>query len=166
MLGGSGFLAFFSTDVRAIPHLHVSVMCISLVWSWLAAAWTCHRAFQWLGCRGSSAYVCWCSTAPHTLSNVTWVWKWWGFDVSRSSRKRFLFEKNKNNFHPLMVLKQRMNRSGRLKCLSKLPWVSTEPQAEENNRKCERTTQRQLKWSPLVTAMSFFFFITRTLLTL
>lgn len=25
MLGGSGFLAFFSTDVRAIPHLHVSL---------------------------------------------------------------------------------------------------------------------------------------------
>lgn len=82
----------FPSDFCAVPNLHVSTVCISLVWNWLVAAWICHQELQWLGFRETSAYFCWCCTVPGTPSNVTWVCKWCAVMCQGLQGQRFLFE--------------------------------------------------------------------------
>lgn len=126
MLRSSGFRRFPS-DFCAVPNLPVFSASISLVWNWLAAVWICHWELQWLGFRGNSAYFCGSCTVPtHPFKCDLGLEMMW-FDVSRSPGTEISFwEKNKNNFHSIAVLEQRMRRSGRLKCPSIWQWISIE----------------------------------------
>ena len=138
----------FPSDFSAVLNLHVSTMCLSLVWNWLIAAWICHPELQWLGFRGTLAYFCWCCTVPtHPFKCDLGLEMMW-FDVSRSSGTEISFQEKKSEQFPPPSCPQTKNEQVReIKVpLNKIVNIYR-ARFEEKNRKCETSTKQPLKRS-------------------
>ena len=147
----------FPSDFSAVLNLHVSTMCLSLVWNWLVAAWICHPELQWLRFRGTSAYFCCCCTVPTQPFKCDLGLEMMWFDVSRSSGTKISFwEKKSKQFPPPSCPQTKNEQVREIKVLLNKIVNIYSVRYEEENRKCEITTQQPLRRSFICITLNLF----------